>query len=567
MRPNKPSLDGFVPRRPTGRAINSSYRSAPAATGTTGLVQRRSPAPVRDDSAQTPVLTRSAQGLSRQEVSDSLNGLGSALPPKKKLLRRGKDGKSTGQKKRIAKWAAIAIAVLLLGIGGYFGYKLIHAGGNVFKNGNLLSLFQNQPLKEDANGRSNILILGTSEDDPGHEAGYLTDSIMVVSIDQKNKTAAMFSIPRDLEVKYGMACASGYSGKINVYFSCANGGTDAAAEQDRMTKTQKFMGDIVGMDIQYGVHVNYSVMRDVVKAVGNSITVNIEGSGGAPGVMDSNFDWKCWNGAKYYPGSATIKRNCPPNGHYIDYPNGPATLDAEHALYLAQARGDVMPTYGLGNSNFDRERNQQKIMLAIKEKALSAGTLTDFGKVSGLIDAMDKNLRTNFDVSEIRTLTQLGADIKNESITRIDLMDQSKGAAVFTANAQPTAGMYQYDQIRAYIRKQLSANPVSREGANVVVLNGTDTAGVAQTEADKLDKLGMTITRIGNAPTGSYGKATIYQIGSDMPATKAKLESLYSTKVTTETPPVTVTGDTNFVVIVGQASSTSSSDTTTTTGQ
>lgn len=566
MRPNKPSIDGFRPRRPTGQAINSSYRSAPAATGATGLMQRRGQVSVRDESAQTPVLTRSGQGLTRQEVDESLNSLNNVVPPKRKL-RRGIDTKPVSRKKRIAKWAAILIATILLAIAGYFVYKTLHAGGNVFKSGNILSLFQNQPLKQDANGRSNILILGTSEDDPGHDAGYLTDSILVLSIDQKNKTAAMFSIPRDLEVKYGMGCASGYSGKINVYFSCVNSGTDAAAEQDRMTKTQQFMGDIVGLDIQYGVHVNYTVMRDVVKAIGNSITVNIEGSGGAPGVMDSNFDWKCWNGARSYPGLATIKRNCPPNGHFIDYPNGPANLDAEHALYLAQARGDVMPTYGLGNSNFDRERNQQKIMLAIREKALSAGTLTDFGKVSNLIDALDKNLRTNFDMSEIRTLAQLGTEIKNDAITRIDLFDQSKGTAVFTANAQPSAGAYQYDQLRAYIRKQLSADPVAREGANVMVLNGTSTAGVAQTEADKLDKLGMTITRVANAPSGSYGKATIYQVGTGMSASKAKLESLYGTTVTTETPPVTVTGETNFVVIIGEAPATNSTSDTATTSQ
>lgn len=499
-----------------------------------------------------------AQGVSRQDLTDSLRGIEDApQQPKKRLGRRRGDKKAQTKTRRIIKWAIIAIVIILLAIGGWFGYKLLHAGGNIFKSGNILSLFQNQPLKEDANGRSNILILGTSEDDPGHDAGNLTDSIQIVSIDQKNKTAAMFSVPRDLEVQYGMACPSGYSGKINVYFSCTNNGTDSASEQDRLAKTQKFIGDIYGLDIQYGVHVNYTVMRDLVKAVGNSITVDIQGSNGDPGVMDSNFDWKCWNGAKHYPGLATIKANCPPNGHFIDYPNGPATLDAEHALYLAQARGDVMPTYGLGNSNFDREANQRKIMLAIKDKALSTGTLTDIGKVTAVIDAMSNNLRTNFDASEIRTLMQLGQDIKPDQITTINLFDQAHGTAVFTAAAQPVAGKYEYGGIRSFIAKQLSANPIAREGANVQVLNGSGTAGVAQAEADKLEKQDFTISKIGNAPSGSYGKATIYQVGTGMTATKAKLEEIYGTKVNTATPPVTVTGDTNFVVIIGQASAAS----------
>lgn len=81
------------------------------------------------------------------------------------------------------------------------------------------------------------------------------------------------------------------------------------------------------------------------------------------------------------------EKNCPPNGHFIEYKNGLTQLDAEHALYLAMARGDIEPTYGLGNSNFDREKNQQKIIVAIKEKAMSTGTITNVGKVSGIIDA------------------------------------------------------------------------------------------------------------------------------------------------------------------------------------
>lgn len=557
MRPNRSSsIDGFQPRRPANQASFETRRRAPAARGTTGLQRASGRVVARSAAIAAPTVATGAQGVSRQDLNDSLRGIeGVPQQPKKRLNRRRGDKKPQTRTRRIIKWTAIALVVILLAVGGWYGYKLLHAGGNIFKSGNILSIFQNQPLKEDANGRSNILILGTSEDDPKHDAGNLTDSIQIVSIDQKNKTAAMFSVPRDLEVQYGMACPSGYSGKINVYFSCTNSGTDNDSEQDRLQKTQKFIGDIYGLDIQYGVHVNYTVMRDLVKAVGNSITVDIQGSNGDPGVMDSNFDWKCWNGAKHYPGAAAIKQNCPPNGHFIEYPNGPATLDAEHALYLAQARGDVAPTYGLGNSNFDREANQRKIMLAIKDKALSTGTLTDITKVTGIIDAMSNNLRTNFDASEIRTLMQLGQDIKPDQITTINLFDRDHGTAVFTPNAQPVAGMYNYSGIRAFIAKQLSADPVAREGANIVVLNGSGTAGVAQSEADKLEKQGMTISKVGNAPAGDYGKVTIYQVGTGMAATKAKLEKIYGTVMSTATPPVTVTGDTNFVVIVGEAPS------------
>jgi len=464
--------------------------------------------------------------------------------------RRRRKGAPKSKARRIIKWTVIALIVILLSIGGWILYKAMNAGGNIFKGG-LLGLVQNQPLKEDANGRSNILILGTSEDDPGHQAGWLTDSMMVLSIDQKNKNAYMFSIPRDLEVKYGQACTSGYAGKINVYYSCVGGGTtDPNATRDALTKTAQFVGsEVVGLDIQYGVNVNYTVMRDLVNAVGGSITVNIEGDGPTPAgipagsVMDSNFDWKC--------GSTRAKRlaNCAPRGHFIDYGPGPVALDAEHALYLAQARGDSSPTWGLARSNFDREKNQQKIVTAIRDKAMSAGVLTNFGKVTGLIDSLGNNLRTTFESSEVRTLTSLAKDIKSDDIHTISFIDGDN--AVLDGNAQPSAGKYQFGQLQAFIQKKLSKNPVVREEAKVVVLNGSDTAGIAQSEADKLAAQGFTISAIDNAGA-SYDKTSVYQVGGGMSGTKAKLESIYGVKVKTSAPPVSVAEGTNFVVILGK---------------
>ena len=420
-------------------------------------------------------------------------------------------------------------------------------------------MVQSQPLKEDANGRSNFLLVGTSEDDKGHEAGYLTDSIMILSVDQKNKNAYTFSIPRDLYVEFGQACPAGYSGKINSYFICANDGTDDAAEQDRLTKTRSFIGEIIGMDIQYAAHVNYTVMRDVVNAIGGSIQVNIEGNEGSGpqpniGIMDANFDWKC--------GKASVRKtNCPPDGHFIDFEPGIQTLDAEHALYLAQARGHGQ-NIGLAQSNFDRERNQQKILVAIRDKAMSAGTLTNLGAVTGLIDALGGNLRTNIETKEVRTLMQLGQDIKSENIISIDLYAQD--TPIFTtgtlpgagSSVYPKAGVGNYSELRSYIAKQLTSNPVIREAAKITVLNGSGVVGAGQTVADALTDKGFIVDEVGNAPQGTYAAVEIYQIGDGNTATAAKLKELYGVTINSAAPPVSVTGETDFVIIVGKAPAT-----------
>lgn len=534
-------MDGFVPRRPGGQSSSAKEIAAHELAQPT---QRAVIGGHRREVGQVPLTN---------DLDESLKNIDVQEPEEKgkKGRRRGR-GAPKSKLRRIIKWSIIGLVIILVAIAAWFVYKTLNTGSQIF-TGNILDIVQNKPLKEDENGRSNILILGTSLDDPGHEAGYLTDSIMVMSIDQKNKNAYLMSIPRDLEVKYGQSCLVGDRGKINVYFNCVGGGKgDVEADRAALTKSAKLVGGILGLDIQYGVNVNYTVMRELVSAVGG-ITVNIEGSGGAPGVMDSNFDWKCGLGDPKVS-AAERKRRCPPNGHFIDYPNGPANLDAEHALYLAQARGDVQPTYGLGRSNFDREINQQKIVKAIREKAMSAGVLADFGKVNGILDALGNNLRTTFEASEIRTLVSLAKDIKDEDLQSISFVDADP--PLMTGNAQPSAGMYQFGQIQAYVKKKLTSNPVTREEAKVVVMNGSGVAGVAQKEADKLTAQGFIISSVESAPAGSYGDVDIYQIGDGKTATKDKLQSIYGVDVKTTAPPVKVTAGTNFVIIVGKDRST-----------
>lgn len=536
------SMDGFVPRRPSrmvGGVISGEKNPQP--------IVRQSPKPV-----ETPQPTRS--GISRSEIDASLRGLDDEASEAPKRRRKQPEVQKSSRRKWI-KRIAILIVVILVAIGGYVGIKAIIASGNVFQ-GSILDIFQNQPLKQDANGRSNILILGTSEDDPGHEGGNLTDSMMILSVDQNRKNAFMISIPRDLYVKFGEACNSGYAGKINEYYNCVHDGKGVDADRKALGSEAEFVGKIFGLDIQYGVNVNYTVMREMVNAVGGSITVNIEGNGAVPAgikpgsVMDSNFDWKC--GASY----ATKMKRCPPRGHFIDYGPGPQVLDAEHALYLAQARGDSAPTWGLAQSNFDREKNQQKIIKALREKAVSAGVLSDFGKVSAIIDALGNNLRTTFATKEFRTLVSLAQNIQSDDIRSISLIDgddpiMSTGNVNGMSVVEPAAGTYDYSDLRALIHKKLSSDPVAQEGAPIAVFNGSGVAGTAQSEADKLESAQYVVGTVGNAPSGNYARYTLYQIGSGNSGTASKLQERYNIKITKGKPPVSVDASIKFVLIIG----------------
>lgn len=545
MKKDTQNIDGFIPRR-TGQQLGAKHQSDARRAQLQSRQELHS-----GNNFTTSTAPRRTVGISRSEIDDSLKTIDQAPAPDKtgRKARRGLGRlPDKARRRKIIKWALIAIVIVAVATGAYIGVRGLIASKNIF-NGNILDILQNQALKADESGRTNILILGTSEDDPGHGGAYLTDSMMVLSLDQKNKNAYMFSIPRDLYVKYGRYCNSGSAGKINEFFNCVNDDyTSASAEQERLSTTQAFIGSIVGLNIQYGVHVNNTVIKQAVDAVGG-VDVNIQGNGPVPygvkagSVLDRNFDWRC-------------KYQC----YLVKYDPGVHHIDGEHALFLAMARGDSSPTYGLAASNFDREKNQQKIITALKDKAMSTGTFSNLAKVTGLIDALGANLRTNFETKEIRTLMQLGTDIPTGNIKSISLYDGDK-AVVGSENVNgmsvvvPNAGTYDYSELQAFIQKSIINNPVSQEAASVVVYNGSGLAGAAQQEADKLTKQGFTITDVKNAPAGTYDSVEVYQFGGGMTATAAKLQSIYGVTLKTTAPPVTPAEGTNFAVIIGRSSS------------
>lgn len=534
------STDGFIPRRPNAglgerHALSTSSNRAKEDEA---LAQRRQ---IQSTNTSELPEVRRPIGIARSEIDESLRSID--IPDgSDKNTKRKKTGRFfPGKRKKIIKWVLIILLLVGLGAAGYVAYKALNAGSNIFK-GNVLDVLRNEPLKTDANGRSNIVVFGTAEDDEGGEHGgaNLTDSIMVLSIDQEKKNAFMISLPRDLWVRYQETCVVGNQGKINATYFCAS--DDGSNEPAGAAALQAKTGEILGMDVQYYIHLNFTAVTDAVNAVGG-VSVTIE-SEDPRGILDRNFDWKC-------------NYRC----YFVNYKNGEKVqLDGERALALARAR-NASGGYGLPNGNFDREKNQQKIILALKEKAISAGTLTDIGKVTALIDALGNNLRTNFETKEIRTLMSLGTDIKPENIASISLANDEQ-PVVTTGNfngqsiVRPVTGLLDYSGIQAYIKLEMTSDPVTKEKATVSVLNGSGTAGAAQTEADIIEDAGMIVARIANAPSGgTYEAVEIYQVNQEKSATKAKLEELYKVSVKTTAPPATITADTDFIVIIGKVRS------------
>ena len=419
----------------------------------------------------------------------------------------------------------IVLIIVLLLIGGVTWLvlwgndiiaKITGGQGNVF---DLITFVEPtyERLKTDANGRTNILAFGTSgynmdgdEGDGTHDGAQLTDSIMAISLNQDTGDIAMISLPRDL--KASPTCTA--TGKINEVYWCNGGKGDATIEEEALMDE---VGDILNIDFQYFAHLNWGSLVQIVDTLGG-INVTLD-----EGIYDYN-----WTGAVYDPG--------------VEY-----TLDGEQALGLARAR------HGTTGGDFSRGASQQKILIGIKDKIFEKDlSLTD---ILGLASALGDNLRTNFNLEELKSLAHLTSEFDLNSMRNISLYPDymTTGSINGISYVLPRGGAGYYAAIQDFVATMLSNDPRVYEDATILVLNGTDTPFLASSEQATLEEEGYKNITADNAPEGEYpDEYTLYVLDSTTPGTQKMLEEKYNqTAKSYDNLPEAISHNYNFVLILG----------------
>lgn len=343
--------------------------------------------------------------------------------------------------KKIFKRAAITLGVFVLLAGGWVGWKFVSNSAKIFGWNNLFGLFQQTKLQGESEGRVNILLAGNSADDPGHGGAELTDSIMIMSINTNDNTAFLLSVPRDLYVNIPN---HGYA-KINETYQDgeADNFSESGYADGGMGLLEKTISQHFGISFDYYALVNYSALREAVNAVGG-ITVNVQSSD-SRGLYDPSKDLTT--------GQALVNLS-----------NGTHTLNGQQALGLARARGDSYGSYGYGRSDYTRTENQRIILIALKNKVSSSGTLANPIKLGELFDSLGNNVKTGMTLAEVKRLYTVtkkipSADISSASLnngTDVILL-QNYTNKYGQSTLVPKAGVDDYSQIQAYVQQLISA--------------------------------------------------------------------------------------------------------------
>jgi len=352
--------------------------------------------------------------------------------------------------KKVLYWfLGIIIGVGLIA-GGWVGWKLLRNELKIFGWGGITSLLNQDKLKGEDKGRVNLLLAGNSADDANHGGANLTDSIMIVSIDTKNNKAFMLSIPRDLYVDIP---GNGYA-KINEAYQDGEREhfSESGYASGGMGLLEKTVSEHFGITLHYYALVDYAAVRQAVNAVGGiDVTIN---STDPRGLYDPSVD---------------LNNNYKP---LVKLSNGVNHLDGTAALGLARARGDRYGAYGYGTGDFTRTTNQRAILLALKNKAASSGTITNPIKLGELFDSLGDNVKTDLTLGNAKRLYQISKNIPDSAVSSVGLNDVN-GKSMLTSYTNklgqstliPREGIDDFSQIQAYVQ-QLLTPPASTNNSS-----------------------------------------------------------------------------------------------------
>ena len=241
------------------------------------------------------------------------------------------------------------------------------------------------------NNHVNILFLGIAGED--RDGPNLSDSIVVVSYDLKINHLTTISIPRDvwseaLHDKINSAYAYGEAKKKGAGFILAKAEVES----------------IIGQPIHYGAAINFDQFEELIDFIGG-VEVSVENSfidkefpiaGKESDLCDNDPDYKC----RYKT---------------VSFTKGVSLMDGQTALNFVRSRH----AEGSEGTDFAREKRQQKIMEAIKNKLIAFVKKPDVVQYKKLYDLADKLVKRDINNRQLAIIFKniiLKKNFKQEKI-------------------------------------------------------------------------------------------------------------------------------------------------------
>jgi LCP family protein required for cell wall assembly len=282
---------------------------------------------------------------------------------------------------------------------------------------------------DSSDGRTNILILGIGGG--AHEGADLTDTIMVLSLDNVKKTMALISIPRDI-------WSDTLKDKVNTAYHYG----ELKQKGGGLLLSKVIMEDVIGMPIHYAVVIDFSGFTKVIDAVGG-IDVNVPEAFTDP----------------QYPKPGMEQSTCPGDAtnacvyETVHFDAGIEHMDGARALVYARSRH----AEGDQGSDFARSRRQQIIMVALRDRFTHPTEWLTIPRLETLPKLLDDATDMDMNIAQVLTVGKRFASVRQDEIKKI-VFDQllDTPPAYLYNNLYVLVPQTSWDDVHSYIKQQLS---------------------------------------------------------------------------------------------------------------
>ncbi|MGK5630700.1 LCP family protein [Streptomyces sp. URMC 123] len=388
------------------------------------------------------------------------------------------------RRRRILRWSALTVAVLILGT-ACAGYLYIrHLNGNLRKDALDLGDSSLDKPEPNAFGQTplNILLLGS--DSRNSEANLrlggshkdrdrkpLADVQMLLHVSADRSNMTVISIPRDTRVTIPK-CTDPDDGKV--YAKTDSETINASLQNGGPGCTVAAWKELTGIYIDHFMMIDFAGVVSMADAVG-----------GVPVCVSDNVEDK-QSGLKL--------------------PKGDSVVAGEQALQWLRTRHGWE-----GGSDIARAKGQHMYMNSMVRQLKSGTKLTDPGKLTGLAEAATKALTVDPGLGTVKRLYDLGNDLKRVPTERISMVTMPWVPDPRNPNAHVVPKPGEAEQLFEMVRNDVALDgkdekkpepsppPAAPKGEiAVTVQNGTGSAlrapvrGRAAQIAEELGRQGFT---------------------------------------------------------------------------
>ena len=315
------------------------------------------------------------------------------------------------------------------------------------------------PVPYNGRDRLNVLVMGIDSRGTVGDTQN-TDTIIVLSLDPVNKTAAMLSVPRDTLVSI-----PGH-GQDKVNAAYAYGGPDLA---------QKTIEGLLGIRINSYTLIDFGAFTRIVDAVGG-VVIDVKRP-----IRDESYPTADFG----------VER--------LNIQPGPQRMPGDIALKYARSRHD--------SNDFSRAKRQQDVISAIRLRLSGDGMLS---RIPAIVGDVGSAVETNFDPANILPLAGLGGGIASGDIKSEVLLPCGGDSPHCELTEQNSPLGYYLIPDKAKIANlvaELFYDPRVRQENARIEIRGT--AGRSTGAQDLADLLAARAFAIARVTTGAASKSEI----------------------------------------------------------